>query len=136
MSVSTESPVIIRRSVCPHDCPDTCALLVHIQEGRIVNVTGNPDHPTTKGSICGKAHRYAERVYSRERVLYPLRRVGPKGSGQWQRIGWDEAIDLVAQEFRRIVQEHGAEAILPYSFAGTEGTVNKESMDLRFFNWL
>ena len=131
-----EGPVITRRSVCPHDCPDTCALQVQIRDGRIISVTGNPDHPTTSGSICGKARRYAERVYSRERVLFPLRRIGPKGAGQWQRISWDEAIGLVAEEFQRILRDHGGQAILPYSFAGTEGTVNKESMDLRFFNRL
>ncbi|HEX2173735.1 MAG TPA: molybdopterin oxidoreductase family protein [Dehalococcoidia bacterium] len=134
--MTTTGPITVRRSVCPHDCPDTCAMLVHIRDGRIVNVTGNPDHPTTRGAICGKAHRYAERVYSAERLPYPLRRSGPKGSDRWERIGWDEAVATVAAEFRRIVRDHGAEAILPYSFAGTEGTVNKESLDRRFFNRL
>lgn len=132
--MTATGPIVTRRSVCPHDCPDTCAFLVHIQDGRIIDVTGHPDHPTTRGAICGKAHRYAERVYSSERVLYPLRRCGPKGSGRWERITWDDAIAEIAERFHEILATSGGEAILPYSFAGTEGTVNKEGLDRRFFN--
>jgi len=123
----------VRRSVCPHDCPDACGMLAYVQDGRIVRVSGDPDHPVTRGAICGKAARYAERVYSPDRVLFPQRRIGPKGDGQFERISWDAALDLIAERFRTIVREHGAQAILPYSFAGTMGITSIASMDRRFF---
>ncbi|MCC6179829.1 MAG: molybdopterin oxidoreductase family protein [Chloroflexi bacterium] len=126
----------VLRSVCPHDCPDACGMLVHVRDGRIVRVAGDPEHPVTRGAICGKAARYAERVYGPDRVLYPQRRRGPKGSGAFERISWDEALDLIAERFRAIVDDHGAEAVLPYSFAGTMGVAGFASMDRRFFHRL
>ena len=126
----------VRRSVCPHDCPDACGMLAYVRDGRIVRVSGDPDHPVTRGAICGKARRYVERVYSPDRVLYPQRRVGPKGSGQFERISWDAALDLIAERLHATVREHGAEAILQYSFAGTMGITSIASMDQRFFNRL
>jgi len=126
----------VRRSVCPHDCPDACGMLVYIRDGRIVRVGGDPDHPVTRGAICGKATRYAERVYSPDRVLYPQRRVGPKGSAQFERISWDQALDLIAERLHAVIRVHGAEAILPYSFAGTMGVTGMASMDGRFFHRL
>jgi anaerobic selenocysteine-containing dehydrogenase len=84
------------RGACPHDCPDTCALQVTVQGGRVVRVAGDPDHPTTHGALCTKVSRYAERSYHPERVLQPLRRVGPKGSGRFEPLGWDEALDTIA----------------------------------------
>lgn len=111
-------------------------MLVHVRDGRIVRVSGDPDHPVTRGAICGKVSRYVERVYSPDRVLYPQRRVGPKGAGTFERITWDEAIKSVAGRLQRVVDEHGPEAILPYSFAGTMGLVNYASMDRRFFHRL
>ncbi len=111
------------RSVCPHDCPSACALLVTAEGGRLVTVTGDPGHPFTQGVICGKVRAYAERVHSPLRVLHPLRRVGVKGEGRFARIGWDEAIAEIAARWRAIIARHGAEAILPFSYAGTMGQV-------------
>jgi anaerobic selenocysteine-containing dehydrogenase len=112
-----------RPSVCPHDCPSQCALLVTVQDGRVTDVVGDPRHPFTRGVICGKVHDYAERVYAPTRVLTPLRRVGGKGEGRFERIGWDEAIDEIAHQWQRIVAQWGAEAILPFSYGGTLGLV-------------
>ena len=94
------------------------------------------DHPVTRGFLCVKTQYYQERLYSPLRVLYPQRRVGPKGSGQFERISWDEAIGTIAERFRAIIAAHGAEAILPYSYAGTMGALSYASMDRRFFHYL
>jgi anaerobic selenocysteine-containing dehydrogenase len=111
-------------------------MLAWVQDGRIVRVGGDPDHPVTRGAICGKANRYLERIYSPDRVLYPQRRIGPKGEARFERITWDAALDLIAERLHAIVQEHGAEAILPYSFAGTMGITAIGSMDRRLFHRL
>jgi anaerobic selenocysteine-containing dehydrogenase len=111
-------------------------MLAWVRDGRIVRVAGDPDHPVTRGSICGKASRYVERMYSPDRVLYPQRRVGPKGAGEFQRISWDAALDLIAERLQATVRDHGAEAILPYSFAGTMGITSIGSMDRRLFHRL
>jgi anaerobic selenocysteine-containing dehydrogenase len=110
-------------SVCPHDCPSACALVVTVEDGRLTEVTGDPEHPFTQGVICGKVRAYAERVYSPLRVLYPLRRVGAKGAGQFERISWDAAIGEIAGRWRRIIATDGAEAILPFSYAGSMGQI-------------
>jgi anaerobic selenocysteine-containing dehydrogenase len=110
-------------SVCPHDCPSACSLVVDTDNGRLTGVTGNPQHPFTQGVICGKVRAYAERVHSDLRVRQPLRRVGKKGAGEFAPIDWDEAIDTIATRWRRIITESGGEAILPYSYAGTMGQV-------------
>ena len=110
-------------SVCPHDCPSQCALEVTIEAGRITDVTGDPRHPFTRGVICGKVHDYAERVYGDTRVLTPLRRIGPKGEGRFEPIGWDEAVDEIAHRWQRIIAQWGGEAILPFSYGGTLGLV-------------
>ena len=110
-------------TVCPHDCPSACALLVTVEGGRLASVTGNPAHPFTQGVICGKVREYAERVHSPLRVKTPLRRVGPKGAGEFAEISWDEAIETIAARWRAIIREHGAEAILPFSYAGSMGQV-------------
>ena len=110
-------------SVCPHDCPSACSLEVTTENGRLVDVTGNPAHPFTQGVICGKVREYAERVHSPLRVLRPLKRVGPKGEGDFVPISWDEAIDTIATRWRAIIRESGGEAILPFSYAGTMGQV-------------
>jgi len=110
-------------SVCPHDCPSACALVVTVEDGRLTQVTGDPEHPFTQGVICGKVRAYAERVYSPLRVLYPLRRVGAKGAGQFERISWDAAIEEIASRWRRIIATDGAEAILPFSYAGSMGQI-------------
>ena len=110
-------------SVCPHDCPSCCSLVVTVSDGRLTSVTGNPDHPFTQGVICGKVREYAERVHSPLRVLTPLRRVGPKGRAELAPISWDEAIATIADRWRAIIAREGAEAILPFSYAGSMGQV-------------
>lgn len=109
---------------------------VTVENGRVVKVDGDPDHPVTRGFLCVKTSHYAERVYSPDRVLYPLRRVGAKGEGRFQRISWDEAVGLVAERLRQVVTEHGGEAVLPYSYCGTMGLLGYGSMDRRFFHRL
>jgi anaerobic selenocysteine-containing dehydrogenase len=126
----------IRRSVCPLDCPDTCALLVTLENGRVTRLRGDPEHPVTRGFLCEKVTRYLDRQYSPQRLLYPQRRVGHKGEGRFERISWDEALDEIAQRLQRIVREYGSEAVLPYSYAGTMGLVQGASMDRRFFHRL
>ncbi len=127
----------IVRGACPHDCPDTCALHVTVANGRAIKVEGDPDHPTTRGVLCTKVARYLERTYSDKRVLHPLRRVGAKGEGRFERISWDEALDAIASRFKEIAaSDDGPQAILPYSYAGTMGLLQYGSMDRRFFHKL
>jgi anaerobic selenocysteine-containing dehydrogenase len=122
------------RGACPHDCPDTCAMLVHVEDGRAVRVQGDPGHPVTQGFLCTKVNRYVERTYHRDRLTVPLRRVGPKGDGRFEPATWDEALDDIAARLRTVMEEHGPEAVLPYSYAGTMGLVQGSSMDRRFFH--
>src|SRR5881409_1369732 len=110
-------------SVCPHDCPSCCSLVVAVEDGRLTSVTGNPDHPFTRGVICGKVREYAERVHSPLRVLAPLRRVGAKGEGRFERVSWDDALAEITRRWRGIMARHGGEAILPFSYAGSMGQV-------------
>ncbi|WP_394170999.1 molybdopterin-dependent oxidoreductase [Saccharospirillum alexandrii] len=131
------------RSVCPLDCPDACALRVTVEDGRVTRVAGHPDHPVTQGAICHKVQRFPERTHAPERLLYPMRRVRPKGLAvqratpdDFERISWEEALAEIAQRFKSIIAGHGAEAILPYSFYGNMGVLSAESMDRRFFNRL
>ena len=135
-AASTDSTQTIIRGACPHDCPDTCAMLVTVRDGRATEVRGDPEHPFTRGALCVKVNDYVERVYSPERVLYPLRRVGPKGSGKFERIGWDAALDEIVSRYKAIIAEHGAQAILPYSYLGTEGLLNGLNVGDAFFNRL
>ena len=127
------------KTACPHDCPDTCSMLAHVQTDadgskRLVSVAGNADNPYTRGNLCRKVAHYEERVYSPDRLLYPLRRVGPKGAGQFTRIGWDEALAEIASRWKQILAEDGPEAIQPYSYAGTMGVVNMSACDGRLWN--
>jgi len=125
------------RSVCALDCPDCCSLLLDVDEnGRGTKLRGNPAHPVTRGFLCGKVARYLEREYSPSRLLYPMRRAGPKGDGRFARISWDDALDEIAEKLRAIQAEYGSEAILPYSYAGTMGLLNGAGMDRRFFHRL
>src|SRR5271167_2219396 len=141
-------------AACSHDCPDACGVLITVQDGRATKIQGDPEHPVTRGFLCAKVAKYLDRVYSPDRVLYPMRRVKPKGATRGQgfdptgrtnasappqaleRISWDEALDEIAIRFRRIIAEHGSEAILPYSYGGTLGALNGASMDRRFFHRL
>jgi anaerobic selenocysteine-containing dehydrogenase len=118
---------------CPHDCPDTCSLLTTVEDGIAVKVQGNPDHRHTHGVLCTKVSRYTERTYHPERVLHPLRRSGPKGSGQFERVSWDEALADIAGKLKAIAARE-PQAIVPYSYAGTMGLVQGEGMAARFFN--
>ena len=121
---------------CPHDCPDTCSILTTVEDGKAIAVRGNPDHPFTRGRLCVKVNNYEERVYSDKRLLYPLRRVGPKGSKQFQRISWDEAIETIAKRWKSIIATDGAQAILPYSYLGTQGIINGLNVGDPLFNKL
>jgi anaerobic selenocysteine-containing dehydrogenase len=123
------------RAACPHDCPDTCAILVTVDNGVATEVKGDPEHPTTAGVLCTKVSRYVERTYHPDRVLYPMRRVGRKGEGKFERITWEQAIDEIAARLGEIASRD-PQAILPYSYAGTMGLVQGDSMSLRFFNKL
>ncbi len=121
---------------CPHDCPDTCSMITTVQDGQAIDVRGNPDHPFTRGTLCGKVDKFLDRVYSPDRVLYPLRRVGEKGSGQFERISWDEALKEICNRFQSIIAEYGAEAIMPYCFSGHQGILNGLMVTDAFFNRL
>ncbi len=133
MTVPSLSPRLIR-GACPHDCPDTCATLTEVQDGRAVRFFADPDHPITQGWLCAKVRPYLDRVYHPDRLLYPLRRSGPKGSGHWERISWDEAIAEIAGRWKAIIAEHGAAAILPYSYSGTLGLVEMAVASSRLWN--
>jgi molybdopterin guanine dinucleotide-containing S/N-oxide reductase-like protein len=133
-------------AACPHDCPDACGVLITVEAGRATKIKGDPAHPVTRGFLCAKVAKYLDRVYSPDRVLYPMRRVGPKGlrsagegaraTQEWQRISWDEALEEITSRFKTIAAEFGSEAILPYSYGGTLGVLNGASMDRRFFHRL
>ncbi len=125
------------RGACPHDCPDTCAMLVTVKDGTAVRVAGDPDHPVTHGFLCAKVNRYIERTYHSDRLTTPLRRVGAKGEGRFEPISWDDALDEIAMRLGAIADSaDGAQSILPYSYAGTMGLVQGEAMDHRFFHLL
>ena len=125
------------RGACPHDCPDTCAMITTVEHGRAVRVQGDPDHPFTAGFLCAKVNRYLERTYHPDRLLHPLKRVGAKGRGEFARVSWDEALRDIASRLRAIADSaDGASSILPYSYAGTMGLLQGQSMDRRFFHAL
>ena len=135
MTIALEPLANVVRGVCPHDCPDTCALLTTVVDGRASKVQGNPAHAMTDGVLCTKVSRYTERTYHPERVLQPLRRVGPKGEGRFEVVSWDAALDQIAARLQAIAQRD-PQAIVPYSYAGTMGLVQGESMAARFFHRL
>ena len=155
----------VTHAACPHDCPDACGVLITVEDGRATKIQGDSEHPVTRGFLCAKVAKYLDRVYSPDRVLYPMRRIAAKGpaaegasagagahatSGSahdrvtasvpqsqiWRRISWDEALDEIVFRFRAVSREFGGEAILPYSYGGTLGTLNGGSMDRRFFHRL
>src|SRR6266849_2498228 len=141
---------IVKKTVhaaCPHDCPDACGVLITVDDGRAVKIQGDPAHPVTRGFLCAKVAKYLDRVYSPDRVLYPMRRVSPKGNAGegaratqsekvFQRITWDDALDEITSRLKSVAVEFGSEAILPYSYGGTLGKLNYGSMDRRFFHRL
>ena len=127
--------VRIVTGACPHDCPDTCSWQIAVERTteQALDIWGHPDHPVTQGTLCGKVDRYLERVYHADRLTHPLRRVGPKGSGHFERISWGAAFEAIAARLRRIIDEWGAEAVLPYAYAGTMGYLQQEGISGRFF---
>ncbi len=135
--VPVAGPVNVN-GACPHDCPDTCSLVTTVQDGIATKVHGNPDHPHTDGALCTKVSRYTERTYHPERILHPLKRSGPKGTGQFEQVSWEVALADIASRLTAIAARgpDAAQAILPYSYAGTMGLVQGESMAARFFHQL
>jgi len=128
-------------AACPHDCPDACGVLITVEDGRATKIQGDPNHPVTRGFLCAKVAKYLDRVYSPGRVLYPMKRVVPKGSGNrdasdFRRISWEEALDEITARFKSVAAEFGPEAILPYSYGGTLAVLSGASMDRRFFHRL
>jgi anaerobic selenocysteine-containing dehydrogenase len=131
----------IVHAACPHDCPDACGVLITVEDGRATKIQGDPAHPVTRGFLCAKVSKYLDRVYSPDRVLYPMRRVAPKGGGSknasdFQRISWEEALSGIASSFKNAAKEFGPESILPYSYGGTLAVLSGSSMDRRFFHRL
>jgi len=134
-------PKKVVHAACPHDCPDACGVLVTVEDGRATRIQGDPSHPVTRGFLCAKVTKYLDRVYSPERVLFPMRRVAPKGQGKgnagdFVRISWDQALTEIADRFKQISTEFGPEAILPYSYAGNMGVLSYAGMSHRFFHRL
>jgi len=131
-----QQPTGIFPSVCSLDCPDQCGLLIHKQDGKIVKIEGDPNHPVTKGNICNKVRNMTERIYDPKRLKYPMKRTGAKGEGKFERISWDEAIDTITAKWKELIETEGPESILPYSFYGNMGRLSSEGMDRRFFHRL
>ena len=131
-----QSPLTIVRGACGHDCPDTCTWIVEVEAGKAHRLYGDPEHPFTRGTLCAKVNHYLERVYHPDRVLFPLRRVGRKGEGQFQRVSWDEALSDIAARWKAIISESGPEAIQPFSSAGNQGLIQCSSLDQRLFGLL
>ncbi len=121
---------------CPYDCPDTYAWHVTVEDGIATKLIGNPAHPITRGGLCAKVNHYLERVYSQDRVLSPMRRVGQKGQGRFKRLGWDEALDDIVARLKTIGAIHGPTAVLPSSYPGTQGLIQGQSVETGYFAWL
>lgn len=122
---------------CPHDCPDTCSMLVTVDKmtGKAIKCEGDPSHPVTQGYLCNKVNHYLDYVYNNNRVMYPHKRVGPKGAGaKFTRISWDEALKTIADKFKDILAKHGGESIQPFSYSGTLGMLGYWGMSERFWN--
>ncbi len=126
----------IVRGACPHDCPDTCAMLYHVEDGKLVDVQGDPDHPMTRGGLCVKVKNFHEHHYQPDRLLYPMRRVGAKGSGEFERITWDEALAEIKTRWTEIIDTHDAQAIMPHAYLGHQGVLNGLTSGDAFFNRL
>jgi anaerobic selenocysteine-containing dehydrogenase len=134
MSTSSETRIV--RGACPQDCPDTCAFLYHVKNDKLVEVTGDPDHPMTRGGLCVKLKNFAEHHYHPDRLLYPMKRTGPKGSGQYERITWDEALATIKSKWCEIIDRYGSQAIMPHAYLGNQGTANGLTAGDAFFNRL
>ncbi|WP_239696771.1 molybdopterin-dependent oxidoreductase [Paenibacillus oryzisoli] len=131
----TEEQQGIFPAVCPLDCPDQCGLLLHKEDGKIVKIEGDPEHPVTQGAICNKVRNMTARIYDDKRLQYPLKRVGPKGEeASFEQISWDEALNTITSRWKELIASEGPESILPYSFYGNMGRIGTEGMDRRFFH--
>jgi anaerobic selenocysteine-containing dehydrogenase len=124
------------RGACPQDCPDTCAFIYHVEHGKLVEVTGDPAHPMTRGGLCVKLKDFAEHHYNPDRILYPMKRIGPKGSGKYERISWDEALSTIKSKWTDIIAQYGSQAIMPHAYLGNQGTANGLTAGDAFFNRL
>ncbi|MEO8360020.1 MAG: molybdopterin oxidoreductase family protein [Vicinamibacteria bacterium] len=125
--------ITTHKVVCPHDCPDTCVATVQVEDGKAIKIGGDPTHSFTQGFLCAKVNQYLDRVYSPDRILHPLKRVGKKGEGKFEHITWDEALATIAAKFKEAIASDGPESILPYSYAGNMGLLHYGSLDRRFF---
>ena len=134
MSLLAERRVV--HGTCHHDCPDSCGWEVTVEDGRAVKLRGRADHPFSQGELCPKVNRFLDRVYSPERILRPLRRVGRKGESRFEEVSWDDALAAIATRLRGVIDEHGAEAILPFSDAGNQSLLSVMGLDGRFFHHL
>ncbi len=135
-SYQNDPDIDIVTGACPHDCPDTCSWQVAVSRstGAAIDIWGHPEHPVTAGVLCTKVDNYLERTYHDGRLTTPLRRVGAKGSGEFEAVSWDEAIREITDRLKQVIAEYGAEAVLPYSYAGNMGLLQREGMAQRFFN--
>lgn len=140
MTLVPESPtkqdVTVVRGACPHDCPDTCAMLFHVEDGTLIDVKGDPDHPMTRGGLCVKLNNFADHHYRTERLLSPMRRVGPKGLGEFEPITWDDALAEIKERWTSIIDEYGPQAIMPHAYLGHQGVLNGLTSGDAFFNRL
>ena len=142
MTLAAEHPSVVKkerivvRGACPHDCPDTCAMLYHVEDGRLVDVKGDPDHPMTNGGLCVKLRNFPEHHYRPDRLLHPMRRVGPKGAGEFEPISWDEALAEIKGRWTAIIDAHGPQAIMPHAYLGHQGVLNGLTAGDAFFNRL
>ena len=135
MSVHVSETRVVK-GACPQDCPDTCAFLYHVEDDRLVEVTGDPDHPMTRGGLCVKLKNFAEHHYNPSRLLYPMRRMAAKGGSEFYRISWDEALAEIKERWTDITGRYGAEAIMPHAYLGHQGTLNGLTCGDAFFNRL
>jgi anaerobic selenocysteine-containing dehydrogenase len=135
MSVHVSETRVIK-GACPQDCPDTCAFLYHVEDGKLVEVTGDPDHPMTRGGLCVKLKDFAEHHYNPDRLLYPMRRTGAKGSGEFERISWAEALAEIKTRWTDMIGKYGAQVIMPHAYLGHQGTLNGLTCGDAFFNRL
>ena len=121
---------------CPLDCPDGCSWVVTVENGEAVNLKGNREHPFTAGALCAKVNGYLEHAKAPDRLLYPLKRIGRKGEGRFERISWDMALDDIYKRVNEIVGRWGPQAVMPLNYAGPHGLLAGDSMSSRFFNRL
>ncbi|UXA18822.1 molybdopterin-dependent oxidoreductase [Mycobacterium sp. SMC-4] len=136
MTLDAPKQLTIVRGACPHDCPDTCAMLYHVEDGKLVDVKGDPDHPMTRGGLCVKVKNFHEHHYQPDRLLYPMRRVGAKGAGEFERISWEEALAEIKARWTEIIDTYGSQAIMPHAYLGHQGVLNGLTSGDAFFNRL